>query len=104
MDGRWMRCQSVKGQRLIHLDGLGAVVRWFALVGESLVAAELRGLREAAVAALAPGGHTEDKSSGGSVHRLKLQTGPRRGDEPERVLDIYLSDNSKRSSRNLSKM
>ncbi|MEQ2162727.1 hypothetical protein GOODEAATRI_022738 [Goodea atripinnis] len=50
---------SVSGQRLIHFDGLGAFVHRFALVGESLMAAELSGLREAAVAALAPDGQTK---------------------------------------------
>lgn len=59
-----MRRRAARGQRLIHLDGLGAVVDRFALVGESLVAAELRRLREAAVATLTPGGQTDTKRTG----------------------------------------
>lgn len=38
---------------LIHLDGLAAFAHWFTLVGKSLMAAELSGLCEAAVATLA---------------------------------------------------
>lgn len=47
--------QSVRKRSggLIHLDGLAALVHGFTLVGESLVAAELSGLCEAAVATLA---------------------------------------------------
>lgn len=50
----WPRCQSVNSRGgLIHLDGLAALVHRFTLVGESLMAAELSGLCEAAVATLA---------------------------------------------------
>lgn len=48
---------------LIHLDGLGALVYRFTLVGESLMAAELRRLCEAAVATLAPVTHIKKEKT-----------------------------------------
>lgn len=46
-------CQSViLSRELVNLDGLAALVHWFTLIGKSLVAAELSGLREAAVTTL----------------------------------------------------
>lgn len=60
----WLWCQLVNSQGgLIHLDGLGALVYRFTLVGESLMAAELRRLREAAVTTLAPVTHTEKEKT-----------------------------------------
>ena len=57
-DLMWTWSQTVNGRGLIHLDGLAALVHRFTLVGKSLMAAELRGLCEAAVATLAPDTHT----------------------------------------------
>ena len=60
----WLWCQLVNSQGgLIHLDGLGALVYRFTLVGESLMAAELRRLREAAVTTLTPVTHTEKEKT-----------------------------------------
>lgn len=58
----WTWSQLGNSRGLIHLDGLAGLVHGFALVGKSLMAAELSGLCEAAVATLAPDAQTERRT------------------------------------------